>query len=143
LKKNLIFGSLAVAAIAYFVYSKKQFGEKTKLLFDKIKIVGSGISRKIELNFKVQNPTGSSGTISALQGEVYFAGKQVADFSNFSEQRIAPKSESVLKVIASPSIGILQLLATKGWLKKGAVYEIKGTANFDGIVAPFGYKAAI
>ena len=143
MKKNLIFGGLAVAAIAYFVYTKKQFGEKTKLLFDKIKIVGSGISKKIELNFKVQNPTGSSGTISALQGEVYFAGKQVADFSNFIEQKIAPKSESVLKVIASPSIGILTLLTSKGWLKKGAVYEIKGTANFDGIVAPFGYKAAI
>ena len=64
-------------------------------------------------------------------------------FSNFSEQNIAPKSESILKVIASPSIGIIQLLATKGWLKKGAVYQIKGTANFDGIVAPFQYKSAI
>lgn len=143
MKNSLLFGSLAAAALAYFVYSKKQFGDKTKLLFDKIKIVGSGISKKIELNFKVQNPTGSSGTISALQGEVLFAGKQVADFSNFSEQKISPKSESVLKVVASPSIGVLQLLATKGWLKKGAVYEIRGTANFDGIVAPFQYKSSI
>jgi hypothetical protein len=142
LKKNLLFGGLALA-VAYFVYSKKQFGTKTKLLFDKIKIVGSGISKKIELNFKVQNPTGSSGTISALQGEVFFSGKQIADFSNFSDQKIAPKSESILKVIASPSIGILQLLASKGWLKKGAIYEIKGTANFDGIVAPFNYKSSI
>ena len=142
MKKNLLFGGLALA-VAYFVYSKKQFGTKTKLLFDKIKIVGSGISKKIELNFKVQNPTGSSGTISALQGEVFFSGKQIADFSNFSDQKIAPKSESILKVIASPSIGILQLLASKGWLKKGAIYEIKGTANFDGIVAPFNYKSSI
>lgn len=143
MKNSLLFGSLAAAGLAYFVFSKKQFGERTKLIFDKIKIVGSGISKKIELNFKVQNPTGSSGTISALQGEVYFAGKQVADFSNFSMQKIGPKSESFLKIIASPSIGILSLLASKGWLKKGAVYEIKGTANFDGIVAPFIYKAAI
>ena len=143
MKNNLIFGTLGLAAVAYFVYAKKQFGEKTKLIFDKIKIVGSGISKKIELNFKVQNPTNQSGTISALQGEVYFAGKQVADFSNFSEQKIAPKSQSILKVIAAPNIGLIALLTTKGWLKKGAVYEIRGTANFDGIIAPFNYKASI
>jgi len=35
----------------------------------------------------------------------------------------------------------LQLVSTKGWLKKGLNYTIKGTGNFDGIVVPFNYKA--
>jgi len=33
------------------------------------------------------------------------------------------------------------LVSTKGWLKKGLNYTIKGTGNFDGIVVPFNYQA--
>ena len=83
------------------------------------------------------------GTISAMTGEVYVNDKLVADFSSFGEQKIAAKTESNFSVIATPSIGVLQLLLSKGWLKNGVNYKVKGSANFDGIVVPFEFNQKV
>ena len=137
--KNLLYVAGA-GILAYLIFRKVQFGQKTKLLFSKINLVGKGLAKKFELVFKVQNPTNASGTISAITGEVFVNGKSVADFSAFGEQKISARSESDLKIIAQPSQGIVSLLTSKGWLQKGISYTIKGTANFDGIVAPFEFQ---
>lgn len=139
--KYLILGAGAVA-IWYFL-GRMQLGNKTKLLFKKIRLIGKGLSKQIELNFQVQNPTGQTGTISAMTGEVLVNNQIVADFSSFNEQKIAPKSASEIKIIAAPSIGILKLLTTKGLFKAGVNYTIRGSANFDGIIAPFSYTAKL
>ena len=129
---------IAAAGLAGWYFLKKgQLAQRTKLIFKKLRFA----NKKFELIFGVQNPTGTTATISAITGEVYLGEKLVADFSNFGEQKIAAKSESELKIQASPTIGILQLITSKGWLKKGLNYTIKGTGNFDGIVVPFDYKA--
>jgi LEA14-like dessication related protein len=113
------------------------------LIFKKIRLIGKGLSKQLELNFKIQNPTNQTGVVSAITGEVYVNDRIVADFSSFGEQKIAPKSESDFKVIATPTIGIIQLLTQRGLLKSGLKYKIKGTGNFDGIVAPFEYTAKL
>ena len=139
--KYLILGAGAIG-LWYFL-GRMQLGKRTKLLFKKIRLIGKGLSKQLELNFQVQNPTGQTGTISAMTGEVLVNNQIVADFSSFGEQKIAPKSASELKIIAVPSIGILQLLTTKGLFKAGINYTIRGTANFDGIIAPFSYTAKL
>lgn len=139
--KYLIFGAGALA-VWYFI-GKMQLGKRVKLIFKKIRLIGKGLSKQLELNFQVQNPTNNTGTISAMTGEVLVNNQIVADFSSFGEQKIAPKSASELKIIAVPSIGILQLLTTKGLFKAGVNYTIRGTANFDGIIAPFSYSAKL
>jgi hypothetical protein len=121
----------------WYLLGKSQLAAKTKLIFKKLRYA----NKKFELVFGVQNPTGQTAKLSAITGEVYLGDKLIADFSNFGEQKIAAKSESELKIQASPTIGILQLITSKGWLKKGLQYTIKGTGNFDGIVVPFDYKA--
>ena len=128
---------------AWYLWTRVQLGQKTKLLFRKIRLIGKGLSKQIELNFKIQNPTNQTGVVSAITGEVYLNDRIVADFSSFGEQKIAPKSESDFKVIATPTIGIVQLLTQKGLFKSGVKYRIKGTGNFDGIVAPFEYSAKL
>jgi hypothetical protein len=139
--KYLIFGAGALA-VWYFL-GRMQLGKRVKLLFRRIRLIGKGLSKQIELNFEVQNPTNQTGTISALTGEVLVNNQIVADFSSFGEQKIAPRSSSALKIIASPSVGILQLLTTRGLFKAGINYTIKGTGNFDGIIAPFEYTAKL
>ena len=139
--KYLIFGAGALA-VWYFI-GKMQLGKRVKLIFRRIRLIGKGLSKQLELNFQVQNPTNQTGTISAMTGEVLVNNQIVADFSSFGEQKIAPKSASELKIIAVPSIGILQLLTTKGLFKAGVNYTIRGTANFDGIIAPFTYSAKL
>ena len=134
--KNWILIGLAGLTGWYFL-GKSQLAQKTKLLFKKIRFA----NKKFELIFGVQNPTGQTAKISAITGEVYLGNKLVADFSSFGEQKIAARSESELKIQALPTIGILQLITTKGWLQKGLKYTIKGTGNFDGIVVPFNYQA--
>jgi len=134
--KNWILIGLA-GLTGWYLLRKSQFANRTKLIFKKL-----GYSnKKFKLFFGVQNPTGQTAKISAITGEVYIGDKLIADFSSFGEQKIAAKSESELKIQASPTIGILQLLTSKGWLKKGLNYTIKGTGNFYGIVVPFDYKA--
>lgn len=128
---------------AWYLWTRVQLGQKTKLIFKKIRLIGKGLSKQFELNFKIQNPTNQTGVVSAITGEVYINDRVVADFSSFGEQKIAPKSESDFKVIASPTIGIIQLLTQRGLLKSGLKYKIKGTGNFDGIVAPFEYTAKL
>jgi hypothetical protein len=132
-----------IGLAGWYFFRRVSFGRRIKLIFRKIRLIGKGLSKQIELNFRIQNPTGQTGTISALTGEVLVNDRIVADFSSFGEQKIAPKSESDFKVIASPTIGILQLLTQKGLLQKGINYKIKGTGNFDGIVAPFEYNAKL
>ena len=140
--QNLVL--LAAGGIAaYYLWTRVNLGRKTKLIFKKIRLVGTGLSKKLQLDFKIQNPTNSTGVISAITGEVFVNNNLVADFSSFGEQRIAPKSESDFNVIATPKLSILQLITQKGWLQQGLTYTIKGTGNFDGIVAPFEYKAKL
>lgn len=134
--KNYVLIALA-GITAYYFLVKKQFAEKTKLNFKKIRFAG----KKFEITFGVENPTNQSAKISAISGEIYLGEKLIADFSSFSDQIIKPKSSSEIKIVASPNIGILQLITSKGWLKKGLKYTIKGTANFDGIIIPFENKA--
>lgn len=140
--RNLLFLGLGGLA-AWYLWTRVQLGQKTKLIFKKIRLIGKGLSKQFELNFKIQNPTNQTGVVSAITGEVYINDRIVADFSSFGEQKIAPKSESDFKVIASPTIGIIQLLTQKGLFKSGITYKIKGTGNFDGIVAPFEYTAKL
>lgn len=140
--RNLLFLGLGGVA-AWYLWTRVQLGQKTKLIFKKIRLIGKGLSKQFELNFKIQNPTNQTGVVSAITGEVYINDRIVADFSSFGEQKIAPKSESDFKVIASPTIGIIQLLTQRGLLKSGLNYKIKGTGNFDGIVAPFEYTAKL
>ena len=140
--QNLVL--LAAGGIAaWYLWTRVSLGRKTKLIFKKIRLVGTGLSKKLELDFKIQNPTNQTGVISAVTGEVYVNNNLVADFSSFGEQKIAPKSESDFNVIATPKLSIIQLLSQKGWLEKGFTYTIKGTGNFDGIVAPFEYKSKL
>lgn len=139
--KYLILGAGALA-VWYFI-GRMQLGKKTKLIFRRIRLIGKGLSKQLELNFQVQNPTNQTGTISAMTGEVLVNNQVVADFSSFGEQKIAPKSASELKILAVPSIGILQLLTTKGLFKAGVNYTIRGTGNFDGIIAPFNYTSKL
>ena len=134
--KNWLLIGLAGIAGWYFL-GKTQLANRTKLIFKKLGFA----NKKFQLVFGVQNPTGQTARISAITGEVYLGDKLIADFSSFGEQKIAAKSESELKIQASPTIGILQLITSKNWLKKGLAYTIKGTGNFDGIVVPFNYKA--
>jgi len=134
--RNFILIGLA-ALTGYYFIAKSQLAGKTKLMFKKLGFA----NKKFQLTFGVQNPTGQTANISAITGEVYLGEKLIADFSNFGDQKIAARSESELKIQASPTIGILQLISTKGWLKKGLNYTIKGTGNFDGLVVPFNYKA--
>lgn len=136
--KNFILLGLAGAAGLFFL-RKGQLAGKTKLLFKKLRFA----SKRFEILFGVQNPTNQTAKISAITGEVYLGDRIIADFSSFNEQKIAPKSESELRINAQPTLGILQLINTKGWLQKGLKYTIKGTGNFDGIVVPFQYKAAL
>lgn len=121
----------------WYLLGKSQLANRAKLIFKRLGFA----NKKFQLTFGVQNPTGQTAKVSAITGEVYLGDKLIADFSSFAEQNIAARSESELKIQASPTIGILQLITSKNWLKKGLQYTIKGTGNFDGIVVPFDYKA--
>jgi hypothetical protein len=136
--KNWILIGLAGLTGLYFL-GRGQLARRTKLIFKRIRFS----NKRFELIFGVQNPTGQTANVSAITGEVYLGNQLLANFSSFGEQKIAPRSESELKIQASPTIGILQLISTKGWLKKGLQYTIKGTGNFDGIVVPFEYQASL
>ncbi len=136
--RNWILIGLA-SLTGWYLLGKSQLANRTKLIFKKLGFA----NKKFQLVFGVQNPTGQTAKVSAITGEVYLGDKLIADFSSFGEQKIAARSESELKIQASPTIGILQLITSKGWLKKGLQYTIKGTGNFDGIVVPFDYKASL
>lgn len=140
--RNLLLLGIGGVA-AWYLWTRVQLGQKTKLIFRRLRLIGRGLSRQFELNFKIQNPTNQTGVVSAITGEVLVNDRIVADFSSFGEQKIAPKSESDFKIIATPTIGIVQLLTQKGLLRGGLEYKIRGTGNFDGIVAPFEYTAKL
>lgn len=127
---------LGGALLATFVFFRKsRVAATAKLVFRGLSVkVGR---RRIELNFAVQNPSSGSTILRAVTGEVFVNESQVADFSFFGDQRIAPRSESPLKINAQLSGGIISILTQKGWLKKGVTYTIRGNANFEGFTQSF------
>ena len=143
MKKNIFLIAAVLGAGAWYLLGKKQLADKTKLLFKKISFGGGLLHPTFLLDFIIQNPTNNTGTISAITGEVLINDKIIADFSSFGVQKISANSESTLRINAKPTIGIISLLTSKGWLKKGVKYKIKGTANFDGIIAPFEYSGSL
>ena len=136
--KFLVFG-IAAGLAAWWLLTRKNIGDKAKLLFKKISYAGGLKNPRFLLDFVIQNPTNQTGTISAVTGEVYLNQKLVADFSSFGEQKISARSSSPFRVEAKPAISALSLFTQKGLFKKGLQYEIRGTSNFDGIVVPFQY----
>lgn len=129
----------AAAGAALIFFRKAAAAGAAKLLFRGIRLTGKGLKRTLTLNFAVQNASNGSVNLRSITGEVYVNGKQIADFSNFKDQRISARSESPVSVNVSLSASILQLLLTKGWLKQGVNYQIKGISNIDNITAPFTY----
>lgn len=136
--KFLVFAA-AAGLVGWWLLTRKSIGDKARLIFKKLSFAGGIRSPKFLLDFVIDNPTNQTGTISAVTGEVYVNNKLVADFSNFGEQKIAARSSSPFRVEAKPNISALSLLTQKNWLQKGFNYEIKGSANFDGIVVPITY----
>lgn len=140
MKNAIIYAGGALLA-ALFYFRKAAVASSAKLLFRGVKFNAS--NRRIELNFAVQNASGGAATLRAITGEVIVNNQVIADFSNFTSQRINPRSESPLKINAQLSGGILSLLTKKGWLKGSVNYTIKGVANFDGITQPFNFSAKL
>lgn len=140
MKNAIIYVGGAVLA-ALFFFRKAAVASSAKLLFRGVKL--NVPNRRVELNFSVQNASGGSATLRAITGEVIVNGRVIADFSNFTAQRIAARSESPLKINAQLSGGILALLIQKGWLKGNVNYTIKGVANFDGITQPFSFTSKL
>ena len=139
---NLIF--IAAAGLgAWWLLGRGALASRSKILFRRLKVIGRGLSLQFELTFAIQNPTNQTSTISAVTGEVYVNNKLIADFSSFQEQKVNPKSQSEFKVVATPSGGIIQLLSSKGWLKPGVAYIVKGTMNADGLLIPFEYRTRL
>jgi hypothetical protein len=134
---------LAAAGAALIFFRKAAAAGAAKLLFRGIRLSGKGLKRTLTLNFAVQNASNGSVNLRSITGEIYVNGKQIADFSNFKDQRISARSESPVSVNVSLSASILQLLFTKGWLKQGVNYQIKGISNIDNITAPFTYTGKL
>lgn len=143
MNRNILYFAAAAGLGLWWLLGRKNLGTKSKLLLRKISYAGGLKKPKLILDFTIQNPTNQTGTISAITGEVYVGDKLIADFSNFGEIKIQPKAQSSLKIEALPSIGILSLLTSKNWLKKGTTYTIKGTANVDGLVVPINYTKSL
>jgi hypothetical protein len=137
----LLIGGAILASLLLF--RKAAAARAAKVLFRGIRLAGKGLKRNIEIKLAVQNASSGSATLKALTGEVFINGKQVADFSRFGDQRIEARSESPLNLNATLSAGIISILASKGWLKSGINYEIKGFANFDGINTPFSFSGKL
>ena len=140
MKNAILYAGGAILA-AIFFFRKAAVASSAKLLFRGVKL--NVPNRRIELNFSVQNASGGAATLRAITGEVFVNDKQIADFSNFTAQRISPRSESPLKINAQLSAGLLSLLTQKGWLKSSVNYTIKGIANFDGITQPFTFTSKL
>lgn len=140
MKNAILYAGGAILA-AIFFFRKAAVASSAKLLFRGVKL--NVPNRRVELNFSVQNASGGAATLRAITGEVFVNDKQIADFSNFTTQRINPRSESPLKINAQLSAGLLSLLTQKGWLKGSVNYTIKGIANFDGITQPFTFTSKL
>lgn len=140
MKNAILYAGGAILA-AIFFFRKAAVASSAKLLFRGVKL--NVPNRRVELNFSVQNASGGAATLRAITGEVFVNDKQIADFSNFTTQRINRRSESPLKINAQLSAGLLSLLTQKGWLKGSVNYTIKGIANFDGITQPFTFTSKL
>lgn len=141
--KNQLFliGGAILASLLFF--RKAAAARAAKILFRGIKLAGKGLKKNLEIKLAVQNASSGSATLKAVTGEVFINGKQVANFSRFGDQKINSMSESPLNLNANLSGGIISLLASKGWLKSGINYQIKGFANFDGINTPFSFSGKL
>lgn len=135
MKKSIywIIGGVAV----YYILSKTLLAKRLNFLFQDVNFRAKGLNAEINLSFMVQNPANVSATIQAISGNIYINNKVVANVSTFEKQTISPKSESLIKITAKPSVfGAVQIIIDIIKKKFTGAVRFEGSANVDGVLIP-------
>ena len=111
MKKNYIWIFAAVAAVGYFVYRKMNFAKNLLFRLSDIKPDGNLTNPQLVISFFVNNPSNQKATINAVSGTLYLDQREISVVNTNNVQIIAPRTESIIKIVAKPSIfGIYRLI---------------------------------
>lgn len=131
-----IIGLLGLGGL--YLLTRRSLAKNLIFNFSDVKFKGSVLKPIIQVSFAVQNPTNQKAILKGVAGTLSFNGNPVSNVSNFVEQTIDPRSESVLNIDVKPSIiGISSTIIDiiRGKTKNGR-FSFDGSANVDGIVLP-------
>lgn len=141
MKKNYIWIVAAVAAVGYFVYRKMNFAKNLLFRLSDVKPDGSLTNPKVIISVSVNNPSNQKATINAVSGTLYLDQREISVVNTTNTQIIAPRTESIIRIVAKPSlVGIFKLLRDVFSKEKreGLEYTFKfiGNINVDGVLLP-------
>jgi hypothetical protein len=124
--------------VALYLYSRYRAGTRATFYLRSTKPGGSVLAPVLNVELAVQNPTGNTITIKSISGNILFSGSPIANISAFGDQIVQANSESVLRLVARPSvIGILTSIRDiLDQPVSNANIRFVGRANVDGIVVP-------
>jgi hypothetical protein len=139
-KKWLIGAGVALAA--YLLWKKYSLAKNLSFAFQGIAFP-KGISNNIEMDFIANNPTTGTATINSVTGNVLVNGSNVASFTSFDQQKIAPLSASPIHVVAKLGLGIINVIFSRNLFTSGANYTINAVINVDGNAIPVTFSGTI
>lgn len=142
MKKNYIYIVVAaLAAAGYFVYRKMNFAKSLVFRLSDVKPDGNLKDPKIIISVAVSNPSNQKANIKAVTGTLYLDKKEISVVNTTTQQTIQPSSDSIIRVVAKPSIfGIAKLIRDLLYKSKRqkiqAEFKFVGSVNVDGVLLP-------
>lgn len=131
-----IIGLLGLGGL--YLLTRRSLAKNLIFNLSDIRFKGSVLRPIIQVSFTVQNPTNQKAILKGVAGNLNFNGNPVSNVSNFVEQTIQPRSESIINIDVKPSLigvssTIIDVIRGKA---KGGQFTFVGSANVDGIVLP-------
>jgi len=142
MKKNyLIIIAASVATLGYFVYRKMNFAKSLVFRLSDVKPDGNFKDPKIIISVAVSNPSNQKANIKAVTGTLYLDKKEISIINTNTQQTIEANSDSIIRVVAKPSIfGIANLIRDLLYKSKRQkiqiVFRFVGNVNVDGVLLP-------
>jgi hypothetical protein len=136
--KKTIFWVVGLGLVGYYILTRRSLAKNITFDISDVKFKGTALKPIIQIFFSVQNPTNQKATLKGLNGKILFNGSPFANVTNFVEQTILPRQETIISIDVKPSImglssTIIDIIRGRN---RGGNISFEGSANVDGILLP-------
>jgi len=138
MSNKTVLGVIFGGAVVYWAYQKYIFSNAVSFKIGNVSLDGSFFNPTINLELIITNPTDITTTISNIAATAYSNNTlKISDVFYNQQTEIKANSQVTVPLVLFPSVtGVINSIKELVATKKGS-FQLKGSANIDGINFPF------
>lgn len=136
MKGSSIFLLAGLAGGLFWLVGRKTLATGVRFSIESAKIV----SGKVQLTIGIMNPTRQKAILSAIVGDFFLNGKQIATIEYYNKVTILPTAKTKITLLVTPkALGIINTIFdifTGSVVSSKIAAKLIGTSTIDGIALP-------